>query len=76
MEGLTKLLLISILDGLLAHDQSGRFCASWRYSPHNGFVLSALGVDGTPLLNFEIDSRLLNELRCRLSAEATAGAKP
>lgn len=76
MEGLTKLLLISILDALLARQQFGRFSVSWEYHPQAGFYLSALAEDGTELFAFHAGSQALNELRSRLNSEATDGVKP
>ena len=76
MEGLTNLLLISIFDALLARAQSGRFSASWGYTPLDGLSLDVRNEDGTELFVCAISSRTLNELRYKLSAEATGAAKP
>jgi len=75
MDGLTKLLLISIFDALLARGQYGRFSVSWGYTPHGTFSLNAQGEDGMLLFNFVVGSQTLRELRSLLSAEATADAK-
>jgi hypothetical protein len=71
MEEPTKLLLTSILDALLARVQSGRFSVSWEYSPQSGLGLTGRDEDGTQLFAFRVTSQTLNELRSRLSAEAT-----
>jgi len=75
MEEQMKLLLTSIFAALLAHARSGRFSVSWGYTPPGSFNLNGLAEDGTPLFDLIIDSRLLNKLRSRLSAEATDDAK-
>ena len=75
MEGLTKLLLISIFDALLARAQSGRFSGSWDYTPEGGFHLSVHGEDGTSLFAWHLSSHLLKELRSKLNVEATGGER-